>query len=90
MLGLTVGVVSFLLMVTSTGRTAFGQPMNVTEKARRPGASSGGLFRLLKSFCHFLSGFTVLACGDALNVFYLLHRGGSKAEHLQEICLRLF
>jgi hypothetical protein len=49
-----------------------------------------GLFRLLKSFRQFLSGFSVLARGDALNVFYLLHRGGSKAEHLQEICLRLF
>jgi hypothetical protein len=32
----------------------------------------------------------VLARGDALNVFYLLYRGGSKAKHLQEICLRLF
>jgi hypothetical protein len=32
----------------------------------------------------------VVARGDALNVFFLLQRGGSKAEHLQDICLRLF
>jgi hypothetical protein len=49
-----------------------------------------GLFRLLASLEHFLSGFTVVARGDALNVFFLLYRGGSKAEHLQDICLWLF
>lgn len=49
-----------------------------------------GLYRLLLSVGHLLKGFRVLARGDALNVFYLLDRGGSKAEHLQEICLRLF
>jgi hypothetical protein len=49
-----------------------------------------GLFRFLSSVHHLLSGFTVLARGDALNVFFLLYRSGSKAEHLQEICLRLF
>jgi hypothetical protein len=49
-----------------------------------------GLFCLLSSFEHFLSGYTVVARGDALNVFFLFYRGGSKAEHLQEICLWLF
>jgi hypothetical protein len=32
----------------------------------------------------------VIARGDALNVFYLLERGGSTAEHLQRICLLIF
>jgi hypothetical protein len=49
-----------------------------------------GLFRLLVSVSHFLDGYTVLARGDALNVFFILLKGGSQAEHLQEICLRVF
>jgi hypothetical protein len=49
-----------------------------------------GLYRLLQSVSHLLEGFTVLARGDALNVFFILLKGGSQAEHLQQICLRLF
>jgi hypothetical protein len=49
-----------------------------------------GLFCLLTSVQQFLPGYTLVARGDALNVFFLLKRGGSKAEHLQDICLRLF
>jgi hypothetical protein len=49
-----------------------------------------GLFRLLVSVSHFLDGYTVLTRGNALNVFFILLKGGSQAEHLQEICLRIF
>lgn len=49
-----------------------------------------GLYRFLLSVGHLLRGSRVIARGDALNVFYLLERGGSKAEHLQEICLQIF
>jgi hypothetical protein len=49
-----------------------------------------GLSRLLVSFRQFLQGRRVTARGDAMNVFHLLNRGGSQAEHLQEICLRIF
>jgi hypothetical protein len=51
-----------------------------------------GLSRLLVSFRQFLQGrrVTQTARGDAMNVFHLLNRGGSQAEHLQEICLRIF
>lgn len=49
-----------------------------------------GLSRLLTSLVSFLKGYRVTARGDAMNVFYLLHRGGSKADHLQEICLKIF
>jgi hypothetical protein len=44
-----------------------------------------GLSRLLVSLRHFLKGCRVTARGDAMNVFHLLNRGGSQAEHLQEI-----
>lgn len=49
-----------------------------------------GLYRSLLSVGHLLRGSRVIARGDALNVFYLLERGGSKAEHLQRICLCIF
>jgi hypothetical protein len=49
-----------------------------------------GLFRLFSSFVEHLRSFTMVARGDALNVFWLLYRGGSRAEHLQEVCLRIF
>jgi hypothetical protein len=49
-----------------------------------------GLHRLLLSVGHFLRGFRVIARGDALNAFFLLHRGGSRLEHLQRICLDIF
>jgi hypothetical protein len=49
-----------------------------------------GLYRFLLSVGHLLRGSRVIARGDAFNVFYLLERGGSKAEHLQRICLRIF
>jgi hypothetical protein len=49
-----------------------------------------GLSRLLVSVSQFLDGYTVLARGDALNVFFILLKGGSQAKHLQEICLRIF
>jgi hypothetical protein len=41
-----------------------------------------GLSRLLVSFRQFLQGCRVTARGDAMNVFHLLNRGGSQAEHL--------
>lgn len=49
-----------------------------------------GLFRLLQSVGHLLSGHRVTARGDALNVFWLLTKGGSRAPHLHQICLRIF
>jgi hypothetical protein len=49
-----------------------------------------GLSRLLISFHQFLRGRRVTARGDAMNVFRLLNRGGSQAEHLQDICLRIY
>jgi hypothetical protein len=49
-----------------------------------------GLFCLLVSLLPFLKGCLFTARGDAMNVFHLLNRGGSKAEHLQEICLSIF
>ena len=49
-----------------------------------------GLSRLLQSVGHLLRGHTVTARGDALNVFWLLSKGGSRAPHLHEICLRIF
>jgi hypothetical protein len=49
-----------------------------------------GLYRLLTSVVSLLRGYTVIARGDALNVFFILYKGGSRAEHLQEICLRVF
>jgi hypothetical protein len=49
-----------------------------------------GLYRLPLSVGHLVKGSRIVARGDALNVFYLLERGGSKAEHLQLICLKVF
>jgi hypothetical protein len=49
-----------------------------------------GLSRLLVSFRQFLQRRRVTARGDAMNVFHLLNKGGSQAEHLQKICLRIF
>ena len=49
-----------------------------------------GLRRLLLSVGHLLRGHRVLARGDAMNVFWLLKKGGSRAEHLHSICLRIF
>lgn len=49
-----------------------------------------GLHRLLLSVGHFLRGFRVIARGDALNALFLLHRGGSRLEHLQRIYLDTF
>ena len=45
---------------------------------------------LLSAVGHLLSGHRVIARGDAQNVFWILDKGGLRAEHLQEICLRLF
>ncbi|GAQ87894.1 hypothetical protein KFL_003850140, partial [Klebsormidium nitens] len=49
-----------------------------------------GLHRLLRSVGHLLRGHRVIARGDAQNVFWILDRGGSRLEHLQEICLDIF
>jgi hypothetical protein len=49
-----------------------------------------GLSRLLVSFVHFLRGCRVTARGDAMNVFFLLDKGGFPAEHLQVLCLCIF
>jgi hypothetical protein len=49
-----------------------------------------GLSRLLVSMVHLLKDCRVTARGDAMNVYFLLERGGSSAEHLQDICLRIF
>lgn len=49
-----------------------------------------GLLRLLRAFRLLLSDCTVIARGDALNVFCILSKGGSAKEHLQSICLELF
>ncbi|GAQ93576.1 hypothetical protein KFL_016690010 [Klebsormidium nitens] len=49
-----------------------------------------GLHRLLLSVGHLLSGHRVIARGDAQNVFWILDKGGSRLEHLQEICLDIF
>jgi hypothetical protein len=49
-----------------------------------------GLSRLLASMVHFLKGCRFTARGDAMNVYFLLERGGSSVEHLQRICLRIF
>ncbi|GAQ93302.1 reverse transcriptase [Klebsormidium nitens] len=49
-----------------------------------------GLLRLLQAFKPLLSDCTVIARGDALNVFTMLSKGGSAKEHLQSICLELF
>lgn len=48
-----------------------------------------GLYRLLCSVGHLLRGHRVIARGDAQNVFWILDRGGSRLEHLQEICLNI-
>lgn len=49
-----------------------------------------GLFRLLSAVGHLLRGHRVIARGDAMNVFWLLKKGGSRAPHLHQICLRVF
>ncbi|GAQ91382.1 DNA Adenine methyltransferase [Klebsormidium nitens] len=49
-----------------------------------------GLLRLLRAFRPLLSDCTVVARGDALNVFSILSKGGSAKEHLQSVCLELF
>ncbi|GAQ93012.1 reverse transcriptase [Klebsormidium nitens] len=49
-----------------------------------------GLLRLLRAFRPLLSDCSVIARGDALNVFSILSKGGSAKEHLQTICLELF
>ncbi|GAQ81891.1 hypothetical protein KFL_000940010, partial [Klebsormidium nitens] len=49
-----------------------------------------GLLHLLRAFRPFLSDCSVLARGDALNVFTILSKGGSAKEHLQAVCLQLF
>jgi hypothetical protein len=49
------------------------------------------LLRLLRSFCpRLLQDCTVLARGDARNVFSILQKGGLGREHLQQICLEIF
>ncbi|GAQ81226.1 reverse transcriptase [Klebsormidium nitens] len=49
-----------------------------------------GLLRLLRAFRPLLIDCTVIARGDALNVFSILSKGGSAKEHLQSICIELF
>jgi hypothetical protein len=49
-----------------------------------------GLLRLLRAFQPLLGDCSVIARGDALNVFSILSKGGSAKEHLQTICLELF
>jgi hypothetical protein len=49
-----------------------------------------GLLRLLRAFRPFLSDCSVLARGDALNVYTILLKGGSAKAHLQSVCLDLF
>ncbi|GAQ87463.1 reverse transcriptase [Klebsormidium nitens] len=49
-----------------------------------------GLLRLLQAFRPFLCNSSVLARGDALNVFTLLSKGGSAKEHLQAVCVQIF
>lgn len=49
-----------------------------------------GLRRLLLAVGHLLQGHRVIARGDALNVFWLLKKGGSRVDHLHDICLRIF
>ncbi|GAQ88451.1 reverse transcriptase [Klebsormidium nitens] len=49
-----------------------------------------GLLRLLRAFKPLLSDCSVIARGDALNVFSILSKGGSAKDHLQSICLELF
>ena len=48
------------------------------------------LLRLLRAFDKLLSDCTVVARGDAQNVFWILSKGGSPKEHLQEVCLEIF
>lgn len=49
-----------------------------------------GLLRLLRAFQPLLGDCTVIARGDALNVFTILSKGGFAKEHLQSVCLDLF
>lgn len=67
------------------------------EPLERHGSASStwrelsALLRLLRSFCpRLLQDCTVLARGDARNVFSILQKGGSGREHLQQICLEIF
>jgi hypothetical protein len=48
------------------------------------------LLRLLRAFKKILSDCTVIARGDAQNVFWILLKGGSAKEHLQSVCLEIF
>jgi hypothetical protein len=72
------------------------RPHGVWEPHERHGVKSStwreleGLSRLLVSMVHLLKDCRVTARGDAMNVYFLLERGGSSAEHLQDICLRIF
>jgi hypothetical protein len=49
-----------------------------------------GLLRLLRAFKPLLNDCSVIARGDAFNVFSILSKGGSAKEHLQSVCLELF
>lgn len=48
------------------------------------------LLRLLRAFDKLLSDCTVVARGDAQNVFWLLSKGGSPREHIQAVCHDIF
>jgi hypothetical protein len=48
------------------------------------------LLCLLHAFRHLLSDCTVVARGDAQNVFWILRKGGSALEHIQIVCLEIF
>jgi hypothetical protein len=48
------------------------------------------LFRLLRAFKPFISNCTVVARGDARNVFWILTKGGLSKENIHEVCLALF
>jgi hypothetical protein len=49
------------------------------------------LLHLLRTFSpRLLHDCTVLARGDARNVFSILQKGGSEREHLQALCLEFF
>jgi hypothetical protein len=58
---------------------------------RRLLGESCPLLRLLRSFTpSLLHNCTVIARGDARNVYYILQKGGSAREHLETVCLEIF
>jgi hypothetical protein len=90
-LGVRVGVTTWGLAQSSMKPMVLGRLMRFTELHCPRSANSLVYFVCsAPSIQPFISGCSVLARGDALNLYSILSKGGSAKEHSQSICLDFF